>query len=391
MEFEGDLLHIDDELHDVMRSVFGDAAQACFQCGACTATCPWGVVSERPWSIREIMRRAQLGIDETDENIWLCTDCGQCLQTCPRGVPIPEVIRAWRDWLWKNREVEDGLPTVLWSIFWNGNPLSQPPSERMNWAEGLDLQSYDHSSHEYLLYIGCTASYDPRAQKVARSVVRILQKTGAKFGVLGEQERCCGECVLRMGHRAYFEELAELNARQYRSQGVHKVITISPHCYDAFKNHYPDGDLALEAIHYTHYMQQIFAAQEVELPATYAGTISFHDPCLLSRANPEFEVSREILGTFEEIQFVELNQSRGNTLCCGGGGGRMFLETLPGERFSDARIEEARQQQIQTLVTTCPLCISCLEDSKAAIGAEEIEVLDLAELVVAAMATGKSE
>jgi len=375
-----DALILDDGLQAVMRDLFGQAVQACFQCGACTATCPWGVVSERQLSIREMMRRAQLGVGGSEGAVWLCTDCGQCVENCPRGVPIPEVFQAWRGWMWKDRKVEHGLASVLWSIYWNGNPLSQPPSERMNWAEGLEVPTYDPEKHEYLLYVGCTASYDPRAQKTAKALIQILDATGCAYGVLGEQECCCGECVLRMGHRPYFTEIAMQNMRQFKDAGVRKVITISPHCYDAFKNHYQDGE-QLQTVHYTQYLRDALRSGSLTIEDGPAGCVSFHDPCLLSRANPEFDTPREILNYFEGMHFEELDRSGGETFCCGGGGGRMFLETLPGERFSDLRIEEARAHGTQMLITTCPLCVSCLEDSRAALDVGQLEVLDLAELV----------
>jgi Fe-S oxidoreductase len=326
------------------------------------------------------MRRAQLGIDGANSSIWLCTNCGQCVQTCPRDVPIPEVFRAWREWQWQQRETEGGLPAILWSIYWNGNPLSQPPSERMSWAEGRDVPLFEADEHEFLLFVGCTASYDPRAQKIAKAVVEILNAASCSYGVLGEQERCCGECVLRMGHRPYFEELALQNIHQFQKAGVMKIITISPHCYDAFRNHYPHG-ADLEVIHYADFVRDALASGMIELEPVSTGKHSFHDPCLMSRANNVSGVPREVLASFEGIEYVELESSGDATLCCGGGGGRMFLETLPGERFSDLRIEQTSAEGIQRLLTTCPLCISCLEDSRAALGVEGLEILDLAEFV----------
>ncbi|MGD8633882.1 MAG: (Fe-S)-binding protein [Anaerolineales bacterium] len=379
-----DALPLDDGLQAVMQDVFGRSAQACFQCGACTATCPWGIVSDRSLSIREMMRRAQLGLGGNEDIVWLCTDCGLCIDSCPREVPIPDVFQAWRAWLWEKRQVEHGLASILWSIYWNGNPLSQPPSERMNWADGLDVPIFDSGQHEYLLYVGCTASYDPRAQKIARALVHIFDTAGCAYGVLGESERCCGECVLRMGHRPYFEEIARANSEQFVAVGAHKLITISPHCYDVFKNDYP-ASAELEPIHYAQFLKEILQSEDLNVNAVPSGTLSFHDPCLLSRANAEFETPREVLASVGDVHFEELDRIGAETLCCGGGGGRMFLETLPGERFSDLRVQEACEHGTQTLLTTCPLCISCLEDSRAAMGVEQLEVLDLAEWIAIAL------
>jgi Fe-S oxidoreductase len=254
----------------------------------------------------------------------------------------------------------------------------------MNWADGLDVPLFDSTKHEYLLYVGCTASYDPRAQNTARALVQILNASGCTYGVLGEHERCCGECVFRLGHKPYFEEIAAINIEQFHELGVRKVIAISPHCYDALKNQYSSVDW-LEPIHYAEYIKQALQEGKISLGIEPLGKLSFHDPCLLSRANSEMDTPREVLSHFEDLEFEELDCAGTDTLCCGGGGGRMFLETLPGERFSDRRIQDASDHDIQKLITTCPLCISCLEDSRAAMEVDDLQVYDLAELIASMM------
>jgi Fe-S oxidoreductase len=260
----------------------------------------------------------------------------------------------------------------------------------MNWADGLDVPIFDPEMHEYLLYVGCTASYDPRAQKTASALVELLKNVECTFGVLGEEERCCGECVLRLGNKPYFDEIARTNHEQFETLGVRKIITISPHCYDVFKNHYPDTG-SIKALHYAEYIKEALRTGRLTVTCHSAGKLSFHDPCLLSRTNPDFETPREILSRFEGSHFEELDRSHAETICCGGGGGRMFLETLPGERFSDVRIQAAAEHEIDTLVTTCPLCISCLEDSRAAMGVEDLEIVDLAELIASAIGSQEGD
>jgi Fe-S oxidoreductase len=169
-----------------------------------------------------------------------------------------------------------------------------------------------------------------------------------------------------------------------------KVITISPHCYDAFRNHYHSEDKP-EILHYTHLLGDLIADGGLDLSPKPLGKVSYHDPCLMSRANPEYDHPREIIGHFNGIEFEELDRSMEETLCCGGGGGRMFLETLPNERFSDLRVEEVKRHGVQSLITSCPMCISCLEDSRAAMGLDDLEIIDLTEFVASAIPDEKGE
>ena len=195
-EIEGtakeDVLLINDELWEELIDLTEGAAALCFQCGVCTATCPWGVVKQEHLTVRTLIRQAQLGIQGENGNLWLCTTCAQCEAFCPRGVNIADVIRSLRTIAWDHRNTEEGLPSLLWSIFWNNNPWSQPPSQRALWANHLNIPDFDPQEHEVLLYIGCTSSYDQRAQKIAAAITRLLSSADVKFGYLGDEEPCCG-------------------------------------------------------------------------------------------------------------------------------------------------------------------------------------------------------
>ena len=169
----------------------------------------------------------------------------------PRGVPRLRQIA------WEERHVEKGLPSMLWSMYWNSNPWSQPPSQRSAWARTLDLPSFDAAKHEILLYAGCTSSYDRRAQKIARSLVALFQKAGVQFGYLGNEEPCCGEAALSIGQRPYFEEVAAHTTKVFKEKGVTRVVTISPHCYDVFNNHYHENAAEFQPLHYTQYLAEL--------------------------------------------------------------------------------------------------------------------------------------
>lgn len=383
MEARIEAVPLDDEAWDRFAKRTGGAAAACFQCGVCTATCPWGLVRETPPSVRHLIRAAQLGRPNANEAAWLCTACGECEQACPRQVPIAEVFRGLRGLLWERREVPEGLPSVLWSMHWNRNPWSQPPSQRMRWAEGLDLPPFDPQAHEIVLYIGCTASYEPRAQKVARAVIRLLRAANVAFGVLGETEPCCGEAALSLGHRAYFEDISRTTAATLAERGVRRLVTISPHAFDVFRHHYPPG--VLETTHYVAYLARL--AQEGRLPLERAlpKRITYHDPCLLGRKDQSYDAPRSLLEAIPELSLVEMEHHRENALCCGGGGGRMWMETPRGERFADVRIQEALATDSDFVVTACPFCIVMLEDSLRGMADQRMKVVDLGELLTLAI------
>ncbi|MEW5871945.1 MAG: (Fe-S)-binding protein [Chloroflexota bacterium] len=390
---EAEYTLLDDDTWEELIQLTDGAAALCYQCGVCTAACPWGLVRDQPLSVRTLMRQAQLGLCNGDESLWLCTTCAQCEPYCPRGVHIADVFRGLRAIAWERRAVEPGLPSLLWSIFWNDNPWSQPPTQRSAWAKNLDLPgklpAFDPQVHEILLYVGCTASYDRRAQQIARALARVLHTAGVSFGYLGDDEPCCGEAALSVGHKPYFQEIAQATTQRLQGKGVTCLVTVSPHCYDVFKNHYPspDGQPAFTALHYTQYLAQLLEQGRLKFPASQpARRVTFQDPCYLGRHNQEYAAPRQVLSAIPGLELVEMPHSQVDGLCCGGGGGRMWLETAPGERFSDLRVSEAAQTA-PLLVTACPFCIVCLEDSAKLAKLEHLAVLDVAEIASMALAS----
>ena len=392
---ESELLTLNDELWERLIDLTGGSAALCYQCGVCTATCPWGTVREEPLSVRKFMRMAQLGVKDGNENLWLCTTCGQCHHTCPRGVDICQVFRALRAIAWEQGAVEHGLPSLLWSEFWNGNPWTQPPSQRTAWTKNKSLPVFDPAAHEVLLYVGCTASYDQRAQGITQALLLLFEASGVRFGYLGEEEPCCGEAVLSVGHLEYFREIARKTLVTFQDHGVSTLVTISPHCYDVFKNHYPSDDPAsrLQVFHYTQYLALLLDEGRLSFGEKNpsAGNkkgkkiITFQDPCYLGRHNQEYESPRKILNAIPDIELVEMHHHKETGLCCGGGGGRMWLETDPGERFSDLRATEFVQTGAEVLATACPFCVVCMEDSVKGLADRDRLVLDIAEIASEAL------
>lgn len=334
-----------------------------------------------------VIREAQLGIDAGNEGLWLCTDCGQCEAICPRDVPVAEVTRALRQIAWEDRLLPEGLSPILWSLYWNNNPWSQPPSERSTWSSDLDLPQFDSEKHDILLYIGCTSSYDPRLAEIASALVYLLRSSGAAFGVLGDDEPCCGDAAFSLGHKMFFNELAEKATSVFNRRGVKRLVTLSPHCYNVFTSHYPRSfRQVIEVHHYTQFLSWLLENGRISFERPVPCTVTYHDPCLLARAHPNSNVSRRILDAIPGLKMVEMERSKESTLCCGGGGGRMWQETEPGQRFSDLRIKEAYETGAEMLVTACPFCLTCLEDSAKFNKTISLEVLDLAELCLKSVA-----
>jgi len=383
-----DALLLDDALWERLLELTGGQVALCYQCGECTAACPWGEVSQRPLAVRSLIRQAQLGMEHIAPDLWQCTTCGQCSSTCPRGVDIPGVFKALRQVAWEANQPEHGFPSLLWSLYWNENPWSQPPSQRAAWAAKLELPDFDPAQHEILFYVGCTSSYNRRLQKVAYALVQLLNAAGVKFGYLGNEEPCCGEAALSIGHKPYFDEITAHTREVFLKKSVKQLVVLSPHCFDVFKNHYTDMPADWQPFHYTQYLADLLAGGRLSLPRRVERTVTFQDPCYLGRLNGEYDAPRAILSAIPGLKFVEMEPAREAGLCCGGGGGRMWLETPVGERFSDLRMDQALLTGADALATACPFCLSCLEDSANLQSDHPLEVLDVAELAARSLAGG---
>lgn len=382
---ESDGITLDDLLWEHLIQLTNGAASLCYQCGVCTASCPWGVVRQQQLSVRTLMRQAQLGLGNGGQDLWLCTSCAQCEAYCPRGVNISDVFRGLRTIAWEINAAETGLPSMLWSLFWNDNPWSQPPSQRAAWVGELEIPVFNSQEHEILLYVGCTSSYDRRATEIARALVKVLNAAEVSFGYLRKHEPCCGEAALSVGHKPYFEEIARETARVFDEFGVRELVSISPHCYDVFKNHYPSDQRGFRPRHYTQYLADLVDQGRLAFHTPLETKFTFQDPCYLGRHNHEYQAPRRLLEAIPGVELIEMQAHGIDGLCCGGGGGRMWLETAPGERFSDLRIQQALDTQAQTLATACPFCLVCLEDSAKQIKDKTIQVLDIVEIAARAL------
>lgn len=366
-----------------LREAGGDAAKLCFQCGKCDTVCPWNRV--RSFFLRRLVNQARYGLVPFEaEDLWLCVSCGQCVERCPRGVEIIDVMRAMRRLLVPDGVVPASIPnlrSVMTSIASVGNPWGQDPLDRANWARELEVKEFSEET-EFLYFPCCYPSYEPRLKKVSAATASIFQRAEVDFGILGPKENCCGESVRKTGNETLFKHLAKENIKTYIEQGVKKILASSPHCFHTFKNEYLEFKVNFEVFHVTQYLLELLRRGKLAFKKGYPRKVTYHDPCFLGRHNGIYEEPREILKKIPGLTLVEMPEARDKSLCCGMGGGRIWMETAKGERFSDIRLEQAIGVGAEVLVTACPYCITQFEDSRLTLkDGKTIEILDITEVV----------
>ncbi len=371
------------EIVDAIKASGGDAFKSCYQCGLCDTVCPWNRV--RNFSMRKIVREATFGLTEIEsEDIWRCTTCGKCPQVCPRdvrqiqsGVALRRIATEYDVFPHSVQPIR----SVSASLSSEGNPFNEERKKRADWAKGLGVKPFAEGM-EILYSPGCYLCYDPRARKIARATVEILNKAGVDFGILGAEESCCGESIRKTGNEAVFKQLARQNIRAFVERGVKKILVSSPHCYHSFKNEYPEFMVHFEVVHISQLIFELIAEGRLTLTREFAKTVTYHDPCYLGRHNGVFDEPREALKKIPGLELKEMPESRKNSFCCGGGGGRIWMETPKGERFSDLRLAQAVGVGAEVLATSCPYCITNFEDSR--LNREDggaIEIRDITEII----------
>jgi len=371
------------EIADIIKAKGGDAFKLCYQCGKCDTVCPWNQLIN--FSMRKIVRQATFGMSEIEgEDIWRCTTCGKCAKQCPRDVKQVESSVALRRIATEYgvylasanpiRSIRSGLSS-------EGNPFSEERKKRADWAEGLSVKTFTEGM-EILYFPCCYLCYDPRLKKVARATATILNRAGVDFGILGAKENCCGESIRKTGDEDVFKRLAKENIKTFIDNGVKKILVSSPHCYHTFKNEYPEFMVNFEVVHISQYIFQLIHEGRLELTKEYGRKVTYHDPCYLGRHNGIYGEPREVLKKIPGLELNEMAESRVDSFCCGGGGGRIWMETPKGERFSDLRLEQAVGVGAEVLVTACPYCITNFEDSRLnRENSEVIQIKDITEIV----------
>jgi Fe-S oxidoreductase len=371
------------EVIDEVKANGGDAVKLCYQCGICDTVCPWNRVTT--FSVRKLIREAAFGLSEIErEEIWRCTTCGRCPQRCPRDVKqIEDVVSLRRMATGYGLFPPSVRPIrgVTASLTAQGNPLGEERKTRGDWAQGQSVKTFTEGT-EVLYFPCCYPSYDPRLKKVAQATAKILNKAGVDWGILGSEENCCGESVRKAGNESLFRHLARENCKTFIDKGVKKILVSSPHCYHTFKNEYAEFRVNFEVVHISQYLFQLINEGRLQLTKEYGKKATYHDPCYLGRHNGIFDEPREVLKKIPGLELREMAESREDSLCCGMGGGRIWMETAKGERFSDLRLQQAIGVGAEVLVTACPYCLTQLEDSRSGLeDSEVIQVKDITEIL----------
>ena len=374
------------EVIDEIKAAGGEAFKYCFQCGLCDVVCPWNRV--RQFSIRKIIREATFGLTEIDgEDIWRCTTCGRCPERCPRGVKQIEVGISLRRVATEYEVFPTSVRsarTARASLISEGNPLQGERQKRADWAKGLPVKNFTEGM-EILYFVGCYLSYDPRMKKVAAATADLLNKARVDFGILGSQENCCGESIRKTGSEEVFKNLARQNIKTFIDNGVKRILVSSPHCYHTFKNEYPEFMVDFEIVHISQFLCELINEGKLELINEVAKKVTYHDPCYMGRHNDIYDEPREVLKKVSGLELIEMPDSRKNSLCCGGGGGRIWMDTPMEERFSDLRLKQASGIGAEVLVTSCPYCITNFEESRLNLEYDDVlEIKDLTEIVLTA-------
>ncbi|MFC1886664.1 (Fe-S)-binding protein, partial [Thermodesulfobacteriota bacterium] len=348
-------------------------------CGLCDTVCPWNHVTN--FMVRKLVRQAQFGISEMDAEIWRCTTCGNCIDGCPRGVGIIDIVLALRRISSTYNLLPKSVRATIGSLYAEGNPWGGKRSKRSDFTKTLKIKTFNEDM-DILYFPCCTHIYDSRARKTAIATIEILKKAGINFGILGSGQVCCGESIRKTGDEELFRRLARDNIQLFIEKGVKTVLVSSPHCYHAFKNEYTEFKINLDVIHISEYIEDLFHSGKLRFTNKYNTRVTYHDPCYLGRHNNLYDQPRKVLSMIPGLELVELDDYMSGSLCCGGGGARIWQETRKTERLSDLRLKQAVETGVEMLITCCPYCIMNFEDSKTTFPENNlIKIKDITEIV----------
>ncbi len=323
-----------------------------------------------------------------DNVLWACTTCRHCVEACPVFIEhVPKIIDMRRFLVLDESRFPEELKPTFRNLETNGNPWQLSSQARADWARDLGVRLMaDARRAEYLYWVGCYGSFDERNRKVARSVVKILQAAGVDFAILGNEEKCTGEPARRVGHEYLFQTLAQENIATLGRYQIQKIVTACPHCFNTLQNEYPQFGGHFRIIHHTQLIDELIRTGRLRVSRVGAERATYHDPCYLGRYNDVYDPPRNVIRAVSSGELVEMHQHRERCFCCGGGGGRAWLEEREGRRVNQIRVEQAMEVNPQLLASACPFCLTMFEDGVRGKGvADRIKTRDIAELVAEAI------
>jgi Fe-S oxidoreductase/nitrate reductase gamma subunit len=407
---------------------------SCTECGRCTAACPANITGKSlsPRKIvvdtrRRLMEKAPLIVGEldvqggvalaqaaddasarlenrlvdnylTEDELWACTSCRACVTECPVSIDQLDIINELRRGLVLNegRFPEEAQPAFE-SLERNGSPWAFSPADRAQWAEGMDIPTMGElfergERPDILFWVGCMGSFDDRAKKITVAFARILQAANVRFAILGQEETCHGDPARRLGNEYLYQTLARGVIETLDRYEIRTIVTFCPHCFHQMGNEFPDLGGNYEVIHHTTYIERLLQADLVPLHTEHgtALTVAYHDSCYLGRYNDVYEAPRETLRrALPVVTLVEPARTKSRGLCCGAGGGRMFVDETVGKRINVERTEELVATGADTIAVACPFCMTMMSDGVAKLE-KDVAVLDISEVVAQQLRTPAS-
>jgi len=403
-------------------------ADACTRCGRCQDNCP-AHMTQKPLSPKQVnidlkahlygdclpaalkARRAGKKAAEQAEDggaalelpplinsvigadtLWSCTTCRACEEYCPAFVEhVPRIVDLRRHLVLMEGDFPVEGQKALRNVEKNFNPWGVGWQGRADWAEGLGVKRADEGeTADILLWVGCAGAFDDRNKRVARALVGLLQRAGVDFVTLGVQEKCCGDSARRLGNEYLFQMLAAENVENLKAAGAKRIVTACPHCFNTLKNEYPQFGGEFDVVHHAVFLRELVAAGRLR-PAGPVGSVTLHDSCYLARYNDIVAPPRELLRAIPKMDLREMARHGRKSLCCGAGGGQMWLEEQ-GERINELRAGEALATEAGVIAATCPFCLTMLSDGIKAAGREEdVAVRDIAEILAEAVGIGSGQ
>jgi Fe-S oxidoreductase len=387
---------------------------ACTECGRCTSVCPANLTG-KPLSPRKIIMDIRERVSEkapliksgkeipaeieshklvsehyiTDAELWACTSCMACVQECPVNIEHVNPIVDMRRFLVQSESrFPEELMTVFGNMENNGAPWAFPQSDRLKWTEGLEVTvpvAANKQEFDVLYWVGCAGSFDQRYRNVSRSVAQLLNKAGVDFAVLGTEEKCNGDSARRLGNEFLAQTMIKENVNTLKKYKFNKILVSCPHCLQTIGNEYKEFGADYEVIHHSEFINNLVSDNKIQIDDTKKidKKITYHDSCYLGRYNDIYEEPRDLLKQVNKGELAEMKRSKDRGLCCGAGGGRMWMEEKIGKKVNIERTEEALALNPEVISTACPFCMTMLTDGVKEKGkSEEVKVKDFAELVL---------
>jgi len=334
------------------------------------------------------LNRQFLGEIISPETVWACTTCRSCEEQCPALVEhLPKIVEMRRNLVLSESVFPAEAQLAFRNMENNGNPWGIGWASRADWAEGLEVPTLAEAGEaEYLYWVGCAGSFDLRNKKVSQAVVAVLKRAGVSFAILGTGEKCCGDSARRLGNEYLYQSLVEENISTLKENGVKKIVTHCPHCFNTLKNEYPQFGGDFTVIHHTQLLAELVADGRLTPKCGLPRKVTYHDSCYLGRYNDVYSPPRQVLQAIPGVNLVEMGRHLEKSFCCGAGGGRMWLEETIGQRINAMRTTDALQTGPDLVATACPFCLTMLEDGvKGQEASDRVKVMDLAEIVSSVM------